>query len=94
MSDLIKAVWGGDKPFAIFLTDGTKINIGGNKQGCWLQIGGAAKVVPMEVETCPGCAREIDFDDEGLYVEEYDKNLCAECGNDYQRSQAEDLTHY
>jgi hypothetical protein len=39
MSDLIKAVWGGDKPFAIFLTDGTKINIGGNKQGCWLQIG-------------------------------------------------------
>ena len=48
MSKLIKAVWGGDKPFAIFLTDGTKINIGGNKQGCWLQIGKAAKIVQHE----------------------------------------------
>ena len=51
MSKLIKAVWGGDKPFAIFLTDGTKINIGGNKQGCWLQIGRATQVIQMDART-------------------------------------------
>ncbi len=45
----IKAVWGGEHPFAIFLHDGTKISIDGNKQGCWLKIGKAAKIHALEL---------------------------------------------